>query len=81
MLLTQLRDELRQLQSQIDEADALIAKAAQQHEPCRRLMGIPGIGPLTATVIVASLGNGAESRKGRSFAAWLGLVRQDKPAC
>jgi transposase len=74
MLLAQLQGELRQLQSQIDEADALIEKAARDHEPCRRLMDIPGIGPLTATAVVASIGSGAEFRKGRSFAAWLGLV-------
>jgi transposase len=74
MLLAQLQDELRQLQSQIQEADALIAKAAREHESCRRLMAIPGIGPLTATAVVASIGSAAEFRKGRSFAAWLGLV-------
>jgi len=50
MLLVQLQSELRQLQSQIDEADALIAKAARDHEPCRRLMDIPGIGPLTSVI-------------------------------
>ena len=74
MLLGQLQGELRQLQSQIDDSDALIAKAAGEHEPCRRLMAIPGIGPLTATAVAASIGNGSEFRKGRSFAAWLGLV-------
>jgi len=74
MLLAQLQGELRQLQSQIDEADALIAKRASEHEPCRRLMAIPGVGPLTATAVAASIGNGSEFRKGRSFAAWLGLV-------
>jgi transposase len=74
MLLAQLQGELRQLQSQIDEVDALIAKAAREQEACQRLMAIPGIGPLTATAVVASIGNGAEFRKGRSFAAWLGLV-------
>ena len=78
MLLAQLQCELRQVQSQIDEADTLIAKAASNHEPCRRLMAIPGIGPLTATAIVASIGNGAEFRKGRSFAAWLGLVPEQR---
>jgi transposase len=71
MLLAQLQGELGQLQSQIDEADALIAKAAREHEPCQRLMAIPGIGPLTATAVLASIGSGAEFRKGRSFAAWL----------
>jgi transposase len=59
MLLAQLQCELRQLQSQIDEADTLIARAAGNQEPCRRLMAIPGIGPLTATAVVAAIGNGA----------------------
>jgi hypothetical protein len=35
---------------------------------------IPGIGPIVATAIVAAIGNGAAFRKGREFAAWLGLV-------
>jgi len=74
MLLAQLQGELRQLQSEIDEADVLIAKAAGEHEPCRRLMAIPGVGPLTATAVVASIGNGTSFDKGRSFATWLGLV-------
>jgi transposase len=74
MLLAQLQGELRQLQSQIDEADTLITRAASEHEACHLLMAIPGVGPLTATAVVASIGSGAEFRKGRSFAAWLGLV-------
>jgi transposase len=37
-------------------------------------MAIAGIGPVTATAIVSAVGNGAEFRQGRSFAAWLGLV-------
>ena len=73
-VLAQLQGECRQLQSQIDEADALIAKAAGEHEACRRLMAIPGIGPVTATAVVASIGNGAEFKKARAFATWLGLV-------
>ena len=39
-----------------------------------RTRQIPGIGPLVATAIVASIGNGAAFRKGREFAAWMGLV-------
>jgi transposase len=78
MLLAQLQGELRQLQGQIDEADTLIAKAAGDHEACRRLMAIPGVGSVTATAVVASIGNGTEFRKGRSFAAWLGLVPEQR---
>ena len=74
VLLAQLQSELRQLQSQIDEADALVARSASEHEPCQRLMAIPGIGPVTATAVVASIGNRAAFRKGRAFATWLGLV-------
>jgi transposase len=41
---------------------------------CARIRQIPGIGPIVATAIVAAIGNGAAFRKGRDFAAWLGLV-------
>lgn len=73
-LLAQLMSELRQLQTQIAEIDAAIGSSAKEHEACGRLMAIPGIGPVTATAIVSAVGNGAEFRKGRSFAAWVGLV-------
>src|SRR5262249_57706808 len=35
---------------------------------------IPGIGPITATAIIAAIGNGVAFKKGREFAAWLGIV-------
>lgn len=73
-LLAQLQDELKQLQRQIEEADAVICRVASEHEPCQRLMAIPGIGPVTATAIIAAIGNGTDFEKGRGFAAWLGLV-------
>lgn len=74
MLLAQLQRELKQLQIQIEEVDEVIVKNAGEHSTCRRLMAIPGIGPLTATAVVAAIGNGAEFSKGRNFATWLGLV-------
>src|SRR5215471_7325420 len=74
MLLTQLQCELRQLHRQIEDVDAVIVKAAHEHEACQRLMAIPGIGPVIATAIVSAIGNGAEFKRGRGFSAWLGLV-------
>ena len=74
MLLAQLHLELDQLQRRIDEADAVIQQTAGENEACRRLDAIPGIGPITATAIVAAIGNGAAFGKGREFAAWLGVV-------
>jgi len=43
-------------------------------KPASAWRRFPGIGPLTATAIVSAIGNGAEFKKGRGFAAWLGLV-------
>jgi transposase len=74
VLLVQLKLELDHLQMRIDEADAMINKAAGENEACRRLVAIPGIGPVTATAIIAAIGNGAAFKKGRGFSAWLGIV-------
>ncbi len=73
-LLAQLRLELGHLQMRSDEADAVIQKIAGENEACRRLVAIPGIGPVTATAIIAAIGNGAAFKKGRGFSAWLGIV-------
>jgi transposase len=77
LLLAQLKLELDQLAMRMEEADGLIKKTAQESEVCRRLDAIPGIGPLTATALIAAIGNGAAFRKGREFAAWVGLVPRE----
>ena len=77
LLLAQLKLELDQLATRLEEADALIQKTAQESEVCRRLDAIPGIGPVTATALIAAIGNGAAFRKGREFAAWVGLVPRE----
>jgi transposase len=77
LLLMELKRELEQLAVHLEDADALILRAAQQSEACQRLDAIPGIGPLTATALIAAVGNGAAFRKGRDFAAWVGLVPRE----
>ncbi len=77
LLLAQLNLGLDQLAIRLQEADALVQKTAQESEVCRRLDAIPGIGPLTATALVAAIGNRAAFRKGREFAAWVGLVPRE----
>ena len=74
VLPTQLRLEMQYLHGQIEESDQLIVRIAGELEPCRRLVAIPGIGPITATATIAAIGNGAAFKKGRGFAAWLGVV-------
>ena len=73
-LLTQLQWEMQYLRRQIEESNKLIVRIAGELEPCRRLVAIPGIGPLIATATIAAIGNGAAFKKGRGFAAWLGVV-------
>src|SRR5467141_1427712 len=77
MLLAQLKLDLDQLAVRIEEADAVIGKTAHENEACRRLVAIPGIGPVTATALIATIGNGGAFHKGREFAAWLGIVPRE----
>src|SRR5438552_1475626 len=77
LLLTQLKLELDQLAMRLEEADVLLQKIVQESEVCRRLDAIPGIGPVTATAIIVAIGNGGAFRKGREFAAWVGLVPRE----
>lgn len=73
-LIARLRDHWQQLESQIDECVREIEDIVVRNDDCRRLVSIPGIGPLGATALVAAVGNAATFRKGRELAAWLGLV-------
>jgi transposase len=68
---------MQYLQRQIEESDKLILRIASELEPCRRLVAIPGIGPVIATATIAAIGNGAAFKKGCGFAAWLGVVPGD----
>jgi transposase len=59
---------------QIAALDREIARRAREDEVSRRLMTIPGIGPLTATALTALAPPPEQFTRGRDFAAWLGLV-------
>jgi transposase len=54
VLLAQLQLEMQYLQRQIEESDKLILRIASELEPCRRLVAIPGIGPVIATATTAA---------------------------
>jgi transposase len=73
-LLEDLAQDWRQLDDRIDALTRGIATLAREDAGCRRLMGIPGVGVIIASAIVAAVGTGAAFAKGRDFAAWLGLV-------
>jgi transposase len=77
VLLAQLQVELAQLNGRIEQMDEVIQQRAREDEACQRLTTIPGIGPVTATALVAAIGNGAAFRKGRDLAAWVGMVPRE----
>jgi len=74
VLLAQLKIELEQLTARIEEMDRVIQKTAKENEGCQRLTEIPGVGPVTATALIAAVGNASAFRKGRNLAAWMGIV-------
>ena len=73
-LLDHLWQEWKSVNSEIEDISQEIDTIGSQDAGCQRLRQIPGVGPLVATATVAAIGNGAAFRKGREFAAWLGLI-------
>jgi transposase len=67
-------DLLEVLNGKIGELDKEIARRAREDVIARRLMTIPGVGPITATAIAALAPPAETFTKGRDFAAWLGLA-------
>lgn len=63
-----------QLNARIADYDKIIAKAAREDARSKRLMERPGIGPVTASALLASIGNGHDFKNGRQVAAWIGLT-------
>jgi transposase len=62
------------LDQRIAEYDTHLKQMAKEDDRSKRLMQMPGIGPTTATALLAAIGNGHDFKNGRQLAAWLGLV-------
>lgn len=73
-LITDMRAEWHALDRRIEAFDAEFAARARTDDTARRLATIPGIGVLSATALVAALGDAAAFGRARDLAAWLGLV-------
>lgn len=76
-LLAVLFDDVKCLETRIREVTKEIEAVAAADDTARRLMTIPGIGPLAATALLAAAGRGLQFRKARDMAAWLGLVPRE----
>lgn len=73
-LLERLNDHLKELDRQVNELELQIKLWHKENEASQRLEAIPGVGPITASAIVATVGNATEFKNSRQLAAWLGLV-------
>ncbi len=74
VLIDRLLEHLKALDQQVAELEAQITAWHRECEASRRLEQIPGIGPITATALVATMGEAKNFSNGRQLAAWLGLV-------
>ena len=72
--IADLRAHLTYLDERITRYERQLVSLARQREAAVRIQRLPGVGPLTASAITASISDGHEFTNGRQFAAWLGLV-------
>lgn len=73
-LFADLYEQLKEVDHHVKRYNTKLEKLCQQSEVCSRLTQIPGVGTLSATAIVASVGDANVFKNGRQMAAWLGLV-------
>ncbi len=74
LLVQRLLDHLRELDRQIDEIEVQIQAWHRNSDLSSKLAQVPGIGPITASALIASIGDAKNFDDGRQLAAWLGLV-------
>lgn len=77
-LVRDVRGELAELDKRIAGYTRRIRTLFQDNEACQRIGKIEGIGPITATALVAAVGDRSCFKNGRQFAAWLGLVPRQR---
>jgi transposase len=74
LLIKRLLDHLKELDRHVGELEREIEQWHRGSEVSKRLETIPGIGPITASALVASAGDPSNFKSARQFAAWIGLV-------
>lgn len=76
-MLAELFEDVGRLDARITQVTREIEGLAASDDRARRLMTIPGIGPIVATALLAAIGDGRQFRRARDLAAWLGLVPRE----
>lgn len=77
-LVRDVREELVELDRRIASYNRRLRELFRTNEMCQRIARIEGIGPVTATALVAAVGDRTCFKNGRQFAAWLGLVPKQR---
>jgi transposase len=77
-LLARLHQQLKRVQQEITELDRQIKVIAGSDERAKRIQKIEGVGPMTATAILAAVPDARAFRNARQFSAWLGLVPRQR---
>ena len=77
-LVRDVQEELTELDQRIASYDRRVRELYRASELCQRIGKVEGIGPVTATALVAAVGDRTCFRNGRQFAAWLGLVPKQR---
>ena len=75
-IIQRLYDHLKHLAQETEQCEAMITAWHRQNDTSQRLAAIPSVGVLTATAIVATVGDAKQYRNGRQFAAALGHPSQ-----
>ena len=75
-MCAELLNHIERLSERMDDLTRRIRTMANEHLPSRRLQTMPSVGPLSAMAVGAFAPTMQTFRRGRDFAAWLGLVRR-----
>ncbi|MET0436531.1 MAG: IS110 family transposase [Devosia sp.] len=76
-MLAEILEDIAHVDRRIVSATRQVEALADREDRARRLMTIPGIGPLAATALLAAVGDGRQFRRARELAAWLGLTPRE----
>ena len=73
-LISMMDERIKDINDKVDDLELKLKQSNQRNEVIAELQKIPGIGPLTASAIVATIGDFTEFKNGRELAAFLGVV-------
>lgn len=70
-------EHIQALEEQVQQVEAALSSWYKTQEACQRMAKIPGVGMLTATYVVAAVGNARQFSTAKQFASWLGLTPKE----